>query len=100
MNIYSNSQFPRKRSELVSSAPTTRRERFDTLSYVAELEARNAKALQELSKKRSTDVAHTQQTAGRRKKKGDNRRFSGHTGPPIETPGGHVHAIEGWPRNV
>ena len=80
MKIYSNSKFPRSRSELVSSAPSTRRERFDTLSYVAELEARNAKALQELSKKRPHDGSNKQ-------------RIWGRTGPPIKVPGGHVHSV-------
>jgi len=103
MKIYSNPNFPRIRPEQAA-----RRDQIDTLTFVSELQARNAKALEQLCAQglrrapcgRAKAVAprtqHKHQVTGR-VLTGDahNHRFSGLTGPPIKIPGGHVHAIQG-----
>ena len=108
MKIYSNPNFPRFRPEHAAQ-----RERIDTATFLAELQERNAKSLEYLrahglrgtkdgppkpntERERSASYRHTHQATGRTLKGGThNHRFSGLTGPPIEVPGGHVHAIQG-----
>ena len=109
MRIYSNPNFPSARPE--RAAPRERpprRERIDTPTFLSELQARNAKALEALSDKRPQEprkhafdrtkpapIPHTVQTGRGRKSNALSHRFSGFTGPPIEVPGGHVHEIHG-----
>ena len=106
MKIYSNPNFPRTFTNAPqSSAP--RRGQFDTAAFVAELSARNARALEQSRAvhreaqpaARSAEQAapHVHQVAGRtRSNAAHNHRFCGTTGPPIAVPGGgHVHAFHG-----
>ena len=108
MKIYSNPNFPRAQPK-----PKDRQDRIDTLAFVSALQERNAKALAQLqaqglrrtedrrakppvSAQQRAPNHHTHQITGRTLKNGmHNHRFSGLTGPPIEVPGGHVHAISG-----
>ena len=110
MKIYSNPNFPRVRSELAAlGEPAPWREQNDTMTFVTALKARNAKALEQLLEKglrgraeekppsglRPALQAPAQQRPSRKQKKsgGPKQRLPGHTGPPIEAPGGHVHSL-------
>ena len=84
MKIYPNPNFPRKRPTFAASrALPPRRERIDTLTFVSELEARNARALEQgaLSAPRALIDKPVANGTWR-------------TGPPIKTPDGHIHVVE------
>jgi len=90
MKIHSNPNVPlaKPATDSVQTAGDS-----DTLRFIRDLEARNQRALTQLRGElrpiADVTLPHIHHVSS------CHRRFSVMTGPPIETPDGHVHAITG-----
>ncbi|MCL2568559.1 MAG: hypothetical protein FWE12_03870 [Oscillospiraceae bacterium] len=98
MKIYPNPSFPHARPERPTSrSRSTRCQRIDTIAFVTELQTRNTKALEQNQILRPRAEKTQKSRAKLHQRDTADHCFSAVTGPPIEVPGGHVHALPSTP---